>query len=133
MVLYTDGGCEGNDQRDMAKRRMIMVVVDEAGKVLSDRICAGGSNNIAELRAVRDALVWCQDKQIDVVEIRTDSRNNLAWVCGVKVGKAINDRAQVLSLRDEIRALRQKVTYALVWIPREQNKAGQYLEGVYGC
>lgn len=133
MVLYTDGGCEGNDQPDIAKRRMIMVVVDDSGKVLFEETCEGGSNNIAELRAVRDALCWCERQQIASVEIRTDSRNNLAWVNGLKVGKRINDREQVLVLREQIRSLRQTITCTLLWIPREQNKAGHYVEGVYGC
>ena len=29
MILYTDGGCSGNDQRDLSKRKMIAAVSDE--------------------------------------------------------------------------------------------------------
>ena len=77
-ILYTDGGCMGNEQRDCSKRNMVAVVSDERGHILVDKYQEGGSNNIAELLAVKEALLWCVAHKIDDVEIRTDSRNNLA-------------------------------------------------------
>lgn len=133
MQLYVDGGCEGNDQPDVSKRRMVMVVTDAEGRVLSEQTADGGSNNIAELYAVRNALQWCVDSGVTQVEVLTDSRNNLSWVNGSKVGKAINDRARVLMLRDDIGQLRTRVALTLLWISRETNKAGHYIEHVYGC
>lgn len=132
MVLYVDGGCSGNGQTDMARRRMVMVVTDAVGTVLSEQTDGGGSNNIAELRAVRDALAWCRSHDVFDVEIRTDSRNNLAWVLGSKVGQQINDRAAVLDLKARIARLRAPMDINLTWIPREQNKAGHYIERRYG-
>lgn len=133
MVLYVDGGCTGNSQRDLALRRMVMVVTDDHGRVLSEQTAEGGSNNIAELIAVRDALRWCLGRQITDVVVRTDSQNNLAWVNGSRVGKTINDLERVLVLRDEIARLRKTVALTLEWIPRASNKAGHYIERIYAC
>ena len=58
--LYIDGGCSGNNQPDMTKRRMIAAVTDSEGQILmEDQILGRGSNNIAELWAVMLALTWC--------------------------------------------------------------------------
>jgi len=130
-ILYTDGGCSGNDQRDLSKRTMIAAVTDERGTILIDRHQEGGSNNIAELLAVKEALEWCVAKKIGDVEIRTDSTNNLAWVLGKKVGKKINDRDAVLALKTSIDACRSRLNLSLKWIPREQNLAGHYVEKKY--
>lgn len=129
IVLYVDGGCSGNHLQDLSLRRMVMVVTDENGVVLSEQEDVGGSNNIAELRAVRDALKWCKAQCQPVVEIRTDSRNNFSWVFGAKVGKDINDRAAVLATQADIAALRITIRHLkLVWVPRGVNKAGRYIE-----
>jgi ribonuclease HI len=116
----------------MTKRRMVMVVADENGTVLRERKRPGGSNNIAELEAVRDALEWCVDHQVRRVEIRTDSRNTLAWVFGRKVGKKLNDLQTVLQLRAEVAALRARIDLRMTWVPRDVNTAGIYIEGRYG-
>jgi ribonuclease HI len=130
-ILYTDGGCAGNEQPNWSKRKMVAVVSNEQGHVLIDRHQEGGSNNIAEFLAVKEALLWCVANKIGDVEIRTDSRNNLAWVLGRKVGKKLNDRDAVLDLKAAIDACRSKVNLTLTWIPREQNPAGQYMEHKY--
>ena len=131
MILYTDGGCSGNEQLDPSKRKMVAVVSDEHGTVLIDKHVEGGSNNIAELLAVKEALSWCIANKIGDVEIRTDSRNNLSWVLGKKVGKKINDRNAVIVLKTSIDACRSQLSLFLRWIPREQNLAGHYIEKKY--
>ena len=128
MVVFTDGGCSGNGSRDVAARRMISVVTDQDGRVLSEHFAEGGSNNIAELLAVRDAVVYCVRAGLAIVEVRTDSRNNFAWVFGARVGRGVNDRARVLALQGEIRTLRESVRMTLCWVPRDDNAAGRYLE-----
>lgn len=110
---------------------MVAVATDDKGKVLVEKIQEGGSNNIAELLAVKEALMWCSVRGIKKVEIRTDSRNNLAWVYGKKVGKKINDREMVLNLKTIILALNKSVNFSLTWIPREYNLAGQYIENKF--
>ena len=130
-ILYTDGGCSLNDQPDASKRQMIAVVSDSNGNVLMETEAHGGSNNIAELLAVKEALVWATEHGYDAIEIRTDSRNNLAWIAG-RIGTRLNDRDAVLALYESINRLRERVQVDLVWIPRAVNLAGQYVEAVYG-
>jgi ribonuclease HI len=132
VVLYTDGGCSGNEQRYLARRRMVAVVTADDGCVLVHDQAVGGSNNIAELLAVVAALRWCSDRSVRVVEIRTDSKNNLAWASGRQPGKNINDRARVLALQSEIASYRRHVQFSLTWIPRDQNRAGQFIDARYG-
>jgi len=130
-ILYTDGGCAGNEQRDCSKRKMVAVVSNDQGHILIDKHQEGGSNNIAELLAVKEALLWSVANKIGDVEVRTDSRNNLAWVLGKKVGNKLNDRDAVLNLKAAIDACRSKVNLTLTWIPREQNLAGHYIQQKY--
>jgi ribonuclease HI len=132
VVLYVDGGCSGNGQTDMSKRRMVSLVTDDTGDVLRDESREGGSNNIAELIAVHLALNWCESNGIREVTVLTDSMNNLAWVNGRKVGKHLNDRERVLRIRDGIAHLRERINLTLEWVPREQNKAGHVIERRYG-
>jgi ribonuclease HI len=131
-VVYIDGGCSGNGQLELTKRRMVAVVSDEAGSVVVVRERDGGSNNIAELWAVAEALEWAAERKIPVVEIRTDSRNNFSWTFGRKLGKDINDRAAVEALQSRVTSARRLVVFRLVWVPREENLAGHYIERHYG-
>ena len=132
IILYTDGGCAGNDQRDLSKRKMISVVTNQFGDVLVDKHQEGGSNNIAELQAVKEALLWAITHNYDEVEIRTDSRNNFAWVFGKKVGKNINDRVTIMILKTAIEAVRQTLKdFRIEWIGRDLNLAGHYIEQKY--
>lgn len=130
-ILYTDGGCAGNEQLDPSKRRMVAVVSDAMGRILIDKHQKGGSSNIAELIAVKEAVLLCVAHEIGDVEIRTDSTNNLAWVGGKTVGMKLNDRDMVLNLKATIDACRSKVNFALTWIPREKNLAGHYIQRKY--
>jgi ribonuclease HI len=130
-VLNTDGGCLNNDQLDVSKRTMIAVVSDSTGAVLVERWQDGWSSNIAELLAVREALAWAELHGWNGIEVRTDSRNNFAWVAG-RIGKKLNDRSAVLDLYETINRLRQKIQLELVWIPRAENLAGQYIEQTFG-
>ena len=128
LVLYVDGGCSGNGQRDLSKRQMVSVVTDEHGEVLSEKIESGGSNNIAELIAVRDALRLATSAGIETLHVLTDSRNNLSWTFGRKVGTGINDRARVVALKAEIAQLQTRLEFSMEWVPRERNIAGHYIE-----
>lgn len=131
MILNTDGGCSGNGQKDLSKRKMIAVVTDEGGNVIIEKFQDGGSNNIAELLAVKEALVWCFNSGVKNVEIITDSRNNISWVWNKKVGKKINDRAMVMNLKNTIDVLLRDIKLTLTWKPREENWAGIHIENKY--
>ena len=126
-LLYTDGGCTNNDQPDIRKREMIAVVSDSNGSVLVETYLHGGSNNIAEFLAVKEALVWAKENGCDAVEVRTDSRNTFAWVED-RIGKRLNDRGTVMDLYQTISRLREQVRMELVWVPRAANLAGMYIE-----
>ena len=130
-ILYADGGCSGNDQLDVSKREMIAVVTDATGAVLVEKWQHGGSNNIAELWAVQEALRWAVENGCDALEVRTDSKNNFAWVAG-RIGKKLNDRNAVLGLYQTITRLREDFHLDLVWVPRESNLAGHYIEAKVG-
>lgn len=128
MVVYVDGGCTGNGQKDVSKRLMVSVVTDEDGIVLRESSRSGGSNNIAELEAVALALLVAEAAGVRTLTVRTDSRNNLAWVKNTKLGKRLNDREAVLRLRAEIAQLRASIALTLEWVPRDKNLAGHELE-----
>jgi hypothetical protein len=125
-VLYTDGGCSGNQFRDISIRKMIAVVTNESGIVLVEKHQEGGSNNIAELLAVKEAMLWATAHDYGNVEIRTDSRNNFAWVFGRKVRKAINDRAAVMALKAQIAGLKRMIAGSLVWLPANRISRALY-------
>ena len=132
VILYIDGGCSGNGQHDLTKRRMVSVVTDEAGIVLSETLTAGGSNNIAELLAVLDAIRWCGMQGIQQAHVMTDSQNNQSWTFGTKVGMGINDRPMVMAIKAELTAaFVAGFDLTLTWVPREQNLAGHYIERVH--
>jgi ribonuclease HI len=63
-TVYIDGGCTHNNQKDATKREMIFVVLSEDEIVLVEGYASGGSNNIAELLAVRAALAWAKTNGI---------------------------------------------------------------------
>ncbi len=126
MKLFTDGRCN-NHEPDPAKRTIRAVVTDETGKKLVDKLLKGGSNNIAELWAVAEALKFAKECGITELDLHTDSRNNLAWIDG-RIGKNLNDRNAVLKLMLAINTFRQNVKLNLTWIPRKNNVAGVYIE-----
>jgi ribonuclease HI len=125
-TLSVNGGCSGNDQKDMRKREMIFVVLDAADRVLVEKRESDGTNNISELLAIREALAWAAANGISDLKVVTDSRSNLAWANG-KIGKSLIDRDRVKSIYEEIVELRQCVEMTLVWVPRQENPAGFYL------
>jgi ribonuclease HI len=135
MKIYTDGGCSNNGQLDISKRLMRAVVTDESGVVLVGKNIMGGSNNIAELWAVQEALRFAQSRGIDKLELFTDSKNTLAWVAG-RIGrnnkKQINDKERVLEMYRSIQNLTTEVQMTIAWVPRAENLAGVFIETEYG-
>jgi len=130
-IIYTDGGCSGNNQLDISKRQMVAVVTDDKGNVLVEKKQEGGSSNIAELSAVKEALMWCVVNEIKAIRILTDSMNNLKWIHNRKIGKGINSVEMVNNLKTIIDACRKDIIMELQWIPREENLAGHYIEAKY--
>ncbi len=128
-ILYVDGGCSGNMHKDIAARVMSACVSDEHGTILVDKCKQGGSNNIAELWSVVEALTWCAQNGVKTCCVYTDSRNSLSWAnLSRRLGKHLNDRRAVELLRAELGVLLRLVKMELVWLPRDENVAGRYLE-----
>lgn len=76
---------------------MKIVVTDETGIVLLEKSKKGGSNNIAELWAVAETMLFARSCGIPEVHIYTDSKNTKAWLQG-RIGKKLNDRVSVETL-----------------------------------
>ena len=131
VTIYTDGGCEGNGQRDLAQRHMRSVARLDTGEIIADEHTDGGSNNIAELRAVCLALRWAREQGLREIQIRTDSQVILVWLRGKRLGTHLNDRTMVETLRAEVAGLSVDMRLILAWIPREDNIAGHYIESRY--
>src|SRR4051812_5566388 len=114
MKLYIDASCNMHVPRD--QRIMKAVVTDETGIVVVEKILKGKSNNIAELWALAEALVFASQCAMPEVQIYTDSRNNLAWVAG-RIGNKLNDRQAVLALHQFMSTLRSNLPTTITWIP----------------
>lgn len=129
LVVYTDGGCSGNGQRRLSLRRMVAVVTDDRGTVLVEKEEAGGSNNVAEFLAVKEAMVYAVAHGYRALLIRSDSSNNKAWYYGRQPGANLNDRDTVLTLKAAVEACKASLDFhTLVWVPRGRNLAGLYLD-----
>ena len=134
MILYIDGGCSGNGQKDLSKRKMISVVTDNRGELIDERESVGGSNNIAELEAYLLAISVCAFLKGEHL-IYTDSKNNLSWSEG-HISRKINDYDRTLAIYKSINrfheiASKNQSYWKLKLIPREINKAGHYIENKY--
>lgn len=130
MKLFIDGGCSNNNQMNQNLRKMVSVVSDEKGKILVEKESQGGSNNIAEFIALKEAMLYCAKNNIKNVQIITDSRNNTCWFRRLKRKKQ-NDFERVSDIKKEIDVLKQIVEVNLIWRPREENLAGQYIENKF--
>ncbi len=120
ITLYTDGGCLGNNTRTHVDERMIRyAVLKENGEIVFDKTDIGGSNNIAELLGVLEALRYADENGYSRLVVKTDSMNNFAWVYGHKVGNKINDRTRTLAIKKEITTLRRMIEIELIFVPRE--------------
>jgi ribonuclease HI len=136
-ILFVDGGCSGNSQRDLRKRNMVMVVCNRKGVPLVEKTEIGGSNNIAEFLAILEAVkINCHFQRSSL--ILSDSKIALGWASLAKKGKvpgsrrlqAMNDPQKVLDLFKEffkIYVPQIKFSY----IPRHKNLAGIYIENKY--
>jgi len=130
IILHIDGGCSGNKQKNYHKRSIISVVTDINGNVLIEKTEKGGSNNIAEFIALKEAVKYCVNHKIKQVEIITDSQNNINWLKRLKKKKQ-NNYELVAEIREEIVELSKFVDVDLIWKPREENIAGRYIENKY--
>jgi len=130
-TFYIDGGCSGNGQHDLSKRRMISVVADSKGTILIDEHNIGGSNNIAEFLALQRVLEYAIANNIKDIQVITDSRNNQAWFKSKRIGRKINDYPRTQEIKNKIEAMKPQLVIDLVWKGRNENLAGNYIENKY--
>jgi ribonuclease HI len=141
-IYYVDGGSQGNEQKDRPRSGRIAIAYSES----SDRIdpskievfwgtVGDKTNNEAEYLALLKALELISEKLADKsdhghreeVLIRSDSKLIVSQVKGefqVKEArlKELNQRA-----KDAI----QKIgSVRLEWVPRKENYAGLWIEGM---
>jgi len=97
--FYTDGACPGNGQKDGG--RMGAGIVARAGKVEREwAVPLGqGTNQKAELLAIREALLKVRDRSATLVRIHTDSAYAIGCITKDWKVKANTD------LVNEVRAL----------------------------
>lgn len=135
-VYYIDGGSQGNERRDRPRIARIAIAYSES----SDRIdpskitilwgaVGDKTNNEAEYLALLKTLDLINEKKASSggLVIRSDSKLVLNQVKGewqVKEPRLrdLNDRAKV--------ALQKLGSISLEWVPRRENYAGLWIEGM---
>ena len=74
MKVLTYGDCTNTYQYDITKREMIIVVTDESVTPLVEKTRRSGSNNIAELWAIEEALLYARSCGVVELDLYSDSR-----------------------------------------------------------
>src|SRR5262245_15374220 len=123
-VLYTDGGSIGNGRVDQRAR---MAVFDaELGRIVVDADLGALTNNEAEYRAIEAALDYAETERLGPAELRSDSQLCVHQIRGEWKVKEPRLLPSVERARSKLAANRGRIT----WVPREQNLAGRFLEGL---
>jgi len=137
MILYTDGGCTNNDQKDISKRDMVSVVSNECGDIVAEVNTHGGSNNLAELIAVEYALDYALQSRASSLHIISDSRTAISQFHkdeskrNLKSIRKMNDYEQYIGIKRRIDRMKLYLDVEIEWRPREDNLAGHYIEEKY--
>jgi ribonuclease HI len=127
MKVLTYGDCTNTYQYDIIKREMIIVVTDESVPLV-EKTRRSGSNNIAELWAIEEALLYARSCGVVELDLYSDSKIALSWLDG-RIGKKLNDRRAVLELLESINEVRQQhVRLKTTWVPRDHNLAAVYVD-----
>ena len=92
--VFTYGGCTNNYQYDIETRDMYIIVTDEVGSVLVEKIKTSGSNNIAELWAIEEALLYANSCGVLDLDLYSDSKTALSWLDGVSGKTKLTDGAK---------------------------------------
>lgn len=145
-VIFVDGGCSGNDQKDPSKRKALICLVDTSipgHRELADLLPQVGdsgpklkfpSNNVAEIVAIWAAMKYAYQHGYKNIIIKTDSNTALCWFKNGKLkNKKINDPEYVEYVIERINKLKEGFdSIQIEQIPREINEAGKIIEERYG-
>lgn len=121
-IFYTDGSTLNNGQ--FGKQISRVCVTSGEGKLLVDHMIGDKTNIEAEAFAILAALKRVDKEGIKNAEIRTDSR---FWQRAVDARWGLKE-TRLFPLRDKLYEMFDKTKASVLWVPREQNPAGQYLE-----
>jgi ADP-ribose pyrophosphatase YjhB (NUDIX family) len=104
-----------------------MAVFDAGiGRIVVDASLGALTNNEAEYRAIEAALDYAAAERLGPVEIRSDSQLCVHQIRGEWKVKEPRLQPAVERTRRKLAADGGRIT----WVPREQNPAGRYLEGL---
>jgi ribonuclease HI len=126
ITVYADGLCEPNPNGIGCWG---WVAFDAEGRrVAYGSGCAGSgegmTNNVAEFRAIIEALRWIQTNEPETqVELLSDSQIAVRQI----LGEYACHKAHLRELRDEALGLVARAKVKLRWIPREQNSEADAL------
>lgn len=123
--FYADGATKNNGQ--FGCQRSYLSVLDDNEKILADEYIGDTTNNQAEVLAVLAALKHIARHKIKNAEILSDSQ---------LIVKALNYEREIKSellkyYLIHARHLLQSTESSISWVPREENKAGWFLERKY--
>ncbi len=121
-VYFCDGSTQNNGKFGLQSARIC--VVDQNGKLLLDHPIGDKTNIEAEALAILAVLRRIYRLKISPVQIRTDSR---FWQQAINFRWKLKEK-RLFPLRDELYTLTTATQAEIIWIPREQNPAGQYIE-----
>lgn len=120
-IYYTDGGTSRNG--DFGNQSSVICASDSTGKTLFFKPIGDKTNNEAELLAILELLQTVRSKRLT---IKSDSQLavNLItkrWFTDIERLKEILRKIWVI-----------EKNFVIEWIPREENRAGWYIEQQLG-
>lgn len=121
-IFYTDGSSLNNGQ--FGKQIARVCVTSGDGKLLVDHKIGDKTNIEAEAFAILAALKRIRTNSIRIAQIRTDSN---FWARAVQHRWRLKEQ-RLFPVRDLLYKMVDETGAQVVWIPREQNPAGQYIE-----
>lgn len=121
-IFYTDGSTLNNGQ--FGKQIARVCVTSGDGKLLIDHQIGDKTNIEAEAFAILAAIKRIKKNKIKISQIRTDSN---FWAKAIQFRWRLKQQ-RLFPLRDLLYKMVDETATEVIWIPREQNPAGQYLE-----
>jgi len=131
-IIYVDGGCFGNQTKDLSKRRMIICFIDTQMKnhfQIRVSFKKNGSSNQAEILACYEGIRYAIKMGYRNLLLKTDSQVVYWWLTRGKVGKKINDPQFVKKVIGSVKKMCGFFEeFKVDVVPREENRAGKVLE-----
>lgn len=132
-IIYCDGSTSFNNVKDLSRRKMVICYVDvqipNHFQIRPSHL-KNGSNNIAEILGILEALRYAYFMHYKDLLIKTDSRIAHGWVTkGLSKKGVLNNRKlteYILARINKIKPWFNKLKFEV--INRKENLAGHVLE-----